>query len=82
MPSVDTLYSFLRVQEEGLAPIVAGPEARRYQMVLHEIPATGWDITPELEGYTRVQAGLNRFSNTPSYAFPWHGDGIPVPFPS
>ena len=30
----------------------------------------------------RVGAGLDRFCNTPSYAFPWHGDGIPVPFPS
>ena len=28
----------------------------------------------------RVEAGLNRFVNTPSYAFPWHGDKIPVPF--
>ncbi len=28
----------------------------------------------------RVEAGLNRFVNAPSYAFPWHGDGIPVPF--
>ena len=51
MPSIDTLYPFLRVQEEGLVPIVAGPEARRYQMVLHEIPATGWDITRELEAW-------------------------------
>ena len=28
----------------------------------------------------RVDAGLDRFSNKPSYAFPWHGDAIPVPF--
>ncbi len=28
----------------------------------------------------RIQAGLNRFNNQPSYAFPWHEDGIPVPF--
>ena len=28
----------------------------------------------------RVAAGLNRFTNTPSYAFPWHGEEIPVPF--
>ncbi len=28
----------------------------------------------------RVEAGLDRFVNTPSYAFPWHGDKIPVPF--
>ena len=28
----------------------------------------------------RVEAGLRRFVNDPSYAFPWHGDRIPVPF--
>ena len=49
--TVDTLYPFLRVQEEGFEPVVAGPQARRYQMVLHEIPS-GWDITREFEGYT------------------------------
>jgi protease I len=52
--TVDTLYPFLRVQEEGFVPVVAAPEARRYQMVMHEIPQTGWDITREYEGYTLV----------------------------
>lgn len=28
----------------------------------------------------RIDAGVNRFVNQPSYAFPWHGDAIPVPF--
>ncbi len=28
----------------------------------------------------RLDAGLRRFVNQPSYAFPWHGDTIPVPF--
>ena len=28
----------------------------------------------------RVEAGLSRFANDPSYAFPWHTGGIPVPF--
>ena len=28
----------------------------------------------------RVYAGLNRHANTRSYAFPWHGDKIPVPY--
>jgi hypothetical protein len=27
-----------------------------------------------------IGLGLQRYSNTPSYAFPWHGDTIPVPF--
>ena len=29
----------------------------------------------------RLDAGLSRFSNQPSYAFPWHGGEIPIPFP-
>lgn len=54
--TVDTLYPFLRIQEEGFVPVVAGPDARRYQMVLHEVPE-GWDITREFEGYT-IQANI------------------------
>lgn len=54
--TVDTLYPFLRVQEDGFVPVVAGPQARRYHMVLHEKPE-GWDITREFEGYT-IQADI------------------------
>ena len=28
----------------------------------------------------RIEAGMRRFVNDPSYAFPWHGDEVPVPF--
>ena len=28
----------------------------------------------------RLEVGMRRFVNQPSYAFPWHGDKIPVPF--
>ena len=28
----------------------------------------------------RLSIGLDRFVNAPTYAFPWHGDKIPVPF--
>jgi protease I len=55
---VDTLYPFFRVQEDGYRAVVAGPEARMYHMVLHEVPpAPGipWDITQELPGY-HIQA--------------------------
>lgn len=55
--TVDTLYPLLRVQEEGIQAVVVGPEARRYQMVLHEIPETGWDITQETTGYS-IRADL------------------------
>jgi protease I len=49
---MDTLYPILRVKEEGYVPVVAGPAKRRYQMVLHEVPEQGWDITKETPGYT------------------------------
>ena len=49
--TVDTLYPYYRLQEAGLEPVVAAPEKRRYQMVLHEVKP-GWTITKEWEGYT------------------------------
>jgi len=48
--TVDTLYPYYRLQEEGFLPVVAGPEKQIYQMVLHEVRA-GWTITREWEGY-------------------------------
>ena len=49
--TVDTLYPFYRLIEGGFTPVVAAPELRRYQMVLHEVKP-GWTITKEWEGYS------------------------------
>ncbi len=49
--TLDTLYPFFRLQEDGFTPVVAGPEKRRFQMVMHEVKP-GWTITKEWEGYT------------------------------
>lgn len=52
--AVDTLYPYFRVQEDGYQAVVAGPEARLYHMVLHEVPPNAvvpWDITEERPGY-------------------------------
>ena len=54
--TVDTLYPFYRLKEDGFQPVVAGPEKRLYQMVLHEV-RQGWTITKEWEGYT-IQADV------------------------
>ncbi len=54
--TVDTLYPFFRLEEDGFQPVVAAPERRRYQMVLHEVKP-GWTITKEWEGYT-IEADL------------------------
>ncbi len=49
--TLDTMYPYYRLQEAGFQPVVAAPEKRRYQMVLHEVKP-GWTITKEWEGYT------------------------------
>lgn len=49
--TLDTLYPILRLREGGYEPVVAAPEKRKYQMVLHEVKP-GWTITKEWEGYT------------------------------
>ena len=49
--TLDTLYPLYRLRESGFVPVVAAPEARDYQMVMHEV-RPGWTITREWEGYT------------------------------
>lgn len=55
---MDTLYPIFRLQEEGYDAVVAGPEARHYHGVMHEIPPNEnipWDITREQPAY-HIQA--------------------------
>lgn len=47
---LDTMYPYFRLPEDGFEVVVAGPEARTYHLVQHEIPP-GWDITRETPGY-------------------------------
>jgi protease I len=52
--ALDTFYPFFRLPEDGFEVVVAGPEARLYHSVLHEIPPHAevpWDITQERPGY-------------------------------
>jgi protease I len=52
--TLDTFYAYYRLPEEGYEVVVAGPEARLYHTVLHEIPPNPdvpWDITQERPGY-------------------------------
>lgn len=52
--ALDTFYPYFRLPEDGFEAVVAGPEARKYHTVLHEIPPDSsipWDITQERPGY-------------------------------
>ena len=53
---LDTFYPLFRLPEDNFEVVVAGPEARTYHMVMHEIPPREsgqlpWDITREQPGY-------------------------------
>lgn len=51
---MDTLYPFFRLPEDGFQVVVAGPEARLYNGVAHEVPPNAdvpWDITREQPAY-------------------------------
>ena len=51
---MDTLYPYYRLPEDGFEAILAGPEARAYHGVMHEIPPDAnipWDITREQPAY-------------------------------
>jgi protease I len=54
--TLDTLYPYYRLQESRFLPVVAAPQRKSYQMVLHEV-RPGWTITKEWEGYT-IDAGV------------------------
>ena len=65
-------------------------EHRFTQIRYHEEGRDGETVAPVNANYfavglppstcIRLEVGLNRFVNAPSYAFPWHGDKIPVPY--
>jgi len=57
---LDTMYALFRLPEDGFEVVVAGPEARLYHAVLHEVPPAAdppWDITQKRPGY-HLQASV------------------------
>lgn len=51
---LDTLYPYFRLPEDDFEVVIAGPEARVYHGVMHEIPPNDgvpWDITREQPAY-------------------------------
>ncbi|MFT6620777.1 MAG: protease I, partial [Limisphaerales bacterium] len=58
--ALDTFYAYYRLPEDDYEVVVAGPEARLYHTVIHEIPPNPnvpWDITQERPGY-HLQANV------------------------
>lgn len=62
-------FTEVRVREKGKDGVTAFPVHGKYFQV---------QLPPSTS--IRVEAGMKRFCNTPSFAFPWHGEKIPVPF--
>ena len=69
--TLDTFYPFFRLAEAGYEVVVAGPDARQYHTVLHEIPPDSnipWDITQERPGYHIEATVAFRDINPEEYA--------------
>ena len=69
--TLDTFYPFFRLAEAGYEVVVAGPDARLYHTVLHEIPPDAnipWDITQERPGYHIEATVAFRDINPEDYA--------------
>ena len=69
--TLDTFYPFFRLAEAGYDVVVAGPEARLYHTVLHEVPPGAnipWDITQERPGYHIEATVAFRDLNPQEYA--------------
>jgi putative intracellular protease/amidase len=73
--ALDTFYPFFRLKEAGYEVIVAGPEARLYHTVLHEIPPDSsipWDITQErplISSKLKLRSKTLIRTNMPVYSF-------------
>lgn len=68
---LDTLYPFFRMPEDGFEAVLAGPEARLYHGVMHEIPPNEnipWDITREQPAYHLKATIAFRDVNPEEYA--------------
>ncbi len=65
--TMDTYYAYFRLPEDGYDVVVAGPEARLYHTVLHEIPPNPdvpWDITQERPAYhLRAEVAFREFKS-------------------
>lgn len=69
--ALDTFYPYFRLPEDGFEAVVAGPEARLYHTVLHEIPpnpCVPWDLTQERAGYHLQATIAFRDVNPDEYA--------------
>ena len=77
-------HRFTKVAFEEKAPGCApgGPNGTGQPPVARSLPVDGRWLGVELPASAMLvlDLGMRRFVNRPSYAFPWHGDRIPVPF--
>ena len=64
--TVDTMYPYFRLIDAGYEPVLAAPEKRDYQMVMHQVKP-GWTITKEWEGYTMPAAVAFKDVNPKDY---------------
>jgi len=73
---------FKEVNQQGLEKNPYTWMREKREPIDKVVPINGKYFAVQLPPATsiRLDIGMKRFANQPSYAFPWHGDKIPVPF--
>ena len=79
-------FTEIGFEDENPASAPIDPYLRWQGSVTHarrSLPVDSKHFAVELPPSTgvRLDAGMHRFVNRPSYAFPWHRDAVPVAFP-
>lgn len=74
-------HRFTRAQfQEEQQPVGRrGERQQQERLVQLDAKCVAVELPPSTSIHLRL--GMRRFCNRPSYAFPWHGDRIPIPFP-
>ena len=67
---LDTLYPYFRLPEDGFEVVVAGPEARWYHGVMHEVPPDAAILANRVSLLTEKQRLGIDANRTPDRAAP------------
>ena len=75
-------WEFEVSKPEAITREIDGKTYEPYEKVPKRVKLDSKYLAVELPPNTsiRLNLGMRRYVNTPSYAFPWHGGKIPVPF--
>ena len=74
----DVMFEEVNIAYEGLNPNQRARADRSTVKTAERVNGKHFAVNLPPLTSIRLECGLKRFCNDPSYAFPWHGDEVPV----